>query len=228
LNLNLHLAVEFDKNNPFSADWVLAAAFLLLFCLDSARAQDLGGYLFSKGDTVKGTFKNRPDELYTTVRFKAKSADVFTTYTPAEVDSFYMESVGKFVSFSVMNAERPDIKAKRFLFTLEEGAVRLFLLNDEEKTRMFVRKGNAFHELDKVEKLAQNASGQTVKRTTNRYKGILNVVFSDCPQKVDDLKLDKDEIRNAVINYNKCRQPSHVASTAPKPASFRRPVLVSS
>ncbi len=99
---------------------------------------------------------------------------------------------------------------KHFLLTLEEGAATLYFYQDEsDKYRLFIEKANSFTELEKIRKEFQGPDGVIQTRFANKFRGILNLTFSDCRQNVDQLEFLPGEIQKAVFSYNLCKDPGH-------------------
>ncbi len=200
-------------------------SLLVLFCLFWATNIAQGAnfepaYIILDKDTLHG-YIDRTDEVALSKRVcftQNLLGTIVHCYSPFEIKRFGFKNDN--LAFEAVEVEiRKDditVKAMRFAKVVLLGYTQLYKLQlpiEEQSARFnidntflyILNKDNIFYTLGQYEVISEN--GYSLKK---RYIGVLNYVFSDCPQVktlLSELNFNDKEILYAVTAYNTCIRP---------------------
>jgi len=151
------------------------------------------GYIIThENDTLRGFIDLKANSINSNhCDFKPNENTDPKTYFPKDIKAYRIADLKYYVAREV----KPDsIQITLFLEYLVDGIADLFYLRKDDKDMYFLEKDGEMYQLTSEERLvnytaqsiteARKYGGKSVNyyRRTNKYLGLLNIAFSDCPE----------------------------------------------
>ena len=193
-----------------------------------AQIEYLKGFIVKGTDTTHCFIKKEPLKTLQyniTVKNSVESSEE-KNYTPSDLNGFYIESFGHFVSKQfklryvndimkstdyMAEEEEKYIKEKAFIKTLNSGPANLYsFLDKDSKNHYFIEKDTIFYELYEKFNFKMVEENNLNKRKLfiqRNFQGKLAFIFNDCPKiksKIKSVKLSESNLIKITKLYNKC------------------------
>jgi hypothetical protein len=187
---------------------------LLIFLLLPVSAQNdykPGYVLTNDGDTIKGFINLKLNyQNGKNCEFKENMQDVAKNYSPADIKAYRIENSKYYVAKDV---SVDSIKNRVFLEYLVDGIVDLYFLNNGDVNLYFIEKDNRLVMLtnNELKVMAVRPKDKVFpievenRINSNRYKGVLKVLFQDSPEtlkKIDNTSFDYKPLINIIKEYH--------------------------
>ena len=182
-------------------------AFFFLVVLFPVQAQQnlrvSKGYIIKAGNKLDGDIMTGTRSmLQQKCFFRPNSSKNFVEYKPGDIESFFVENEGYFISYSDSRAGKPPLSF--FLHVLADGRIKLFDLFERNSIRYFIVKNGILIPLEKSVVMDRTESGAMVKRVHETYKKTLRDSFVECPQDVSKVHLTTSSLLSVISLFNTC------------------------
>lgn len=175
------------------------------------QAQDYvaGTIITNNSDSIRGFIKKETDiVLSQKVEIKAlETAQESQAFLPSQVKGFVV--AGRL--YESLEVEENKRKVSYFLKCLVKGQNSLYLLRKSTSDQVYYLK-DSLETLYKLEVVVEQVDRYI--RTSEKYKGVLNYCFRDCPavqKQVATTKYADKELIALVEKYNACKSPGSVS-----------------
>lgn len=202
--------------------FILTLSLLFLFALCSAQKGELvrGRLVSSAGDTLRGTFNQvNGAKMHLAVDFTQDGESIAKSYSPAEAKAILIEGQPSRTYISNINAtyyvKNDPISKPLFLEELVAGPLGLYMFLDDQTSTIhfFLYKDQTFHSLPNKTKTV-NKGGRDILIQDPNFKGIMNLLMSDCKQRLENVTYTIHSLIKSVVGYNKCKGYSYVTRNA--------------
>lgn len=216
---------------------------LALSAITNAQIEKGSAYIISlKGDTIKGSIKDQPEEGFSkSIEFaNLDDSKKFTTYYPWEIKGFGFEGIHQFESQLIsIPYKRDTTKEYRFLRTLLKGNVTLYSMSIKDikfhiignipdngiEYQYYIKLSNG-----KLFRLSNEYLNKKIPSSGNdsiwevfeskKYIGIIKYLLADCSpvvKRVDKCRYKESEITDLISTYNNWYLKEHPSETIETP-----------
>lgn len=174
--------------------------FVLINPLSFGQSSYTDGYIISNGqDTIYGKINSGSDIRNSRIcRFKTGSE--LKEYLPSQISGYGLIN-GKFYTSQVVRDSFAEV--------LVAGELSLY----KSGTHFIIKKSGIESGILESEESKKTINGKTVFVKDTRWKGIISLLTSDCPEisnELSDLTLDKGSLVRFVTTYNICRRAPYI------------------
>jgi hypothetical protein len=171
----------------------LITGFLIASFTLFSQADYKPGYIITNdNDTLRGYINIKSNEVNSQrCEFKQSNENEKKIYTPGEIKGYRIEGMKYYISKEV---KMDSVSKIIYLEYLVDGIADLYYLKDGDRSLYFIEKNGELYTLTSEEEIVhytpqsiteeRKRGGKAVEytRQSNKYIGMLNIAFNDCPE----------------------------------------------